>query len=49
MGGFGAEVSRLWVMVNVEVCRQGDKRLLRDGFRSFPSGYSTSKFSDIRS
>jgi hypothetical protein len=49
VGGFGAEVSRLWVMVNVEVCRQGDKRLLRDGFRSFPSGYSTSKFSEIRS
>ena len=39
VGGFGAEVSRLWVMVDVEICRQVDKGALRDGFRSFPSGY----------
>jgi hypothetical protein len=44
VGGFGAELSRLWIMVDVEICRQGNKGALRDGFRSFPSGYSTSKF-----
>jgi hypothetical protein len=44
VGGFGEVVSRLWIMVDVEICRQGDKGALRDGFRSFPSGYSISKF-----
>lgn len=44
VGGFGASFSRLWVMVNVEICRQPDKGALRDGFRSFPSGFATSRF-----
>jgi hypothetical protein len=43
VGGFGAEFNRLWVMVDVEICRQTDKGGLRDGFRSFPSGFATSK------
>ena len=43
-GGLGAEFNRLWVMVNVEICQQTDKGALRDGFRSFPSGYATSEF-----
>ena len=47
VGGFGAEVSRLWVMVDVEVCRQIDKGALRDGFRSFPSGFATSELSQL--
>ena len=47
VGGFGAEVSRLWVMVDVEICRQIDKAALRDGFRSFPSGFATSELSQL--
>jgi membrane-associated phospholipid phosphatase len=48
VGGFGAEFNRLWVMVNVEICRQTDKGTLRDGFRSFPSGFATSEFRSSR-
>jgi len=47
VGGFGVELSRLWVMVHVEVCRQGDKSVLRDGFRSFPSGFATIAFAGL--
>ncbi|PMD33375.1 PAP2-domain-containing protein [Hyaloscypha variabilis F] len=47
VGGFGAEVSRLWVMVDVEICRQIDKAALRDGFRSFPSGFATIAFAGL--
>ena len=42
VGGFGQAVSNLWVMVDVEICQQPDKKWLNDGFRSFPSGYATS-------
>jgi hypothetical protein len=41
VGGFG---TGLGVMVNVDICRQRDEYALRDGFRSFPSGYATSEF-----
>jgi hypothetical protein len=44
VGGVGAGFNRLWVMVDVEICRQSDKEALRDEFRSFPSGFATSKF-----
>jgi PAP2 superfamily len=47
VGGFGAEVSRLWVMVDMEICGQTDKGALRDGFRSFPSGFATSKLNQL--
>ena len=43
VGGFGQKVSPLWVMVDGGICQQPDKRWLNDGFRSFPSGYATSK------
>jgi len=39
VGGFGTE---LGVMVSVDICRQSDEYALRDGFRSFPSGFATS-------
>ena len=44
VGGVGAGFNRLWVMVDVEICRQADKGALRDGFRSFPSGFSTGQY-----
>ena len=43
VGGYGQDVSDLWVMVNGGICQQPDKRWLNDGFRSFPSGYATSE------
>jgi hypothetical protein len=48
VGGVGAEFNRLWVMVNVDICRQSDKEALKDAFRSFPSGYATSKASRVQ-
>lgn len=44
VGGLGAGFNKLWVMVDVEICQQSDKATLRDGFRSFPSGFATSEF-----
>jgi hypothetical protein len=41
VGGFGAG---LGVMVSVDICKQSDEGDLKDGFRSFPSGYATSEF-----
>ncbi|KAF2101340.1 hypothetical protein NA57DRAFT_34254 [Rhizodiscina lignyota] len=41
VGGFGHSLSPLWVMVNLEICQQPDKNKLNDGFRSFPSGYTS--------
>jgi hypothetical protein len=41
VGGFG---KGLGVMVSVDICRQSDVGKLKDGFRSFPSGYATSEF-----
>ena len=42
-GAFDAGFNRLWAMVDVEVCQQTAKGAVRDGFRSFPSGFATSK------
>lgn len=41
VGGFGQSFSPLWVMVDVDICQQPDKKWLNDGFRSFPSGYTS--------
>jgi len=41
VGGVGQSFSPLWVMVDVEICQQPDKKWLNDGFRSFPSGYTS--------
>ena len=41
VGGFGQGLSPLWVMVDVEICQQPNKKWLNDGFRSFPSGYTS--------
>lgn len=46
IGGYGQEVSRLWVMVTGDICKQADRNLVNDGFRSFPSGYATSRPTD---
>lgn len=41
VGGFGQSISPLWVMVDVDICQQPDRNWLKDGFRSFPSGYTS--------
>lgn len=46
VGGYGQDVSRLWVMVTSDICQQADRNLLNDAFRSFPSGYATSRSTD---
>ena len=47
VGGLGQAVSELWVLVDQEICQQVNKKWLNDGFRSFPSGYATSKLYDF--
>ena len=44
VGGHGQSVSNLWVMVDGGVCQEADRRVLNDGFRSFPSGYAAGVF-----
>lgn len=38
--GFAAE----WVLVGAGICRETDSDKLDDGFRSFPSGHSSSRW-----
>ena len=38
--GLGPE----WVLVDQTICRQTNRSFLNDGFRSFPSGHSSSEF-----
>jgi hypothetical protein len=44
---YGLSVSDRWVLVTRDIC-QADWRDVNDGFRSFPSGYATSKFAWAR-
>jgi membrane-associated phospholipid phosphatase len=47
VGGYGnAELPGL-VLVSQTICQQPSKSLLDDGFRSFPSGHSSSKYCEI--
>lgn len=47
VGGYGQSISNLWVLVDGGICRQSDRRLLKDGFRSFPSGYAAAAFAGL--
>jgi membrane-associated phospholipid phosphatase len=42
-GGYGAQFNPTWVLVSAGICRtsMSDEKL-KDGFRSFPSGHSSS-------
>ena len=44
---YAAALSARMAMVTAEICQQEDKRYLRDGFRSFPSGYATVAFAGL--
>lgn len=43
VGGFGDRVSQGIVLVSSAICRQKDKHVLNDGFKSFPSGHASCK------
>lgn len=43
VGGYGNNVLRGLVLVNQGICTQTNLSTLNDGFRSFPSGHSSSK------
>lgn len=43
VGGFATSLDPKWVLVGAGICQQSDTSLLNDGFRSFPSGHSSSK------
>jgi membrane-associated phospholipid phosphatase len=38
-----------WVLVSSDICRNGDVDIMRDGFRSFPSGHSSCKLASSSS
>lgn len=42
VGNYAAGYSSYWVLVDHTICTQKDKAALNDGFRSFPSGHSSS-------
>ena len=49
VGGYGnAELPGL-VLVDQLICQQTDRSVLNDGFRSFPSGHSSSKWHEAES
>lgn len=33
-----------WVLVSADICTNDDEDILKDGFKSFPSGHSSCKF-----
>jgi len=45
VGGYGNNVLRGLVLVDRNICTQTNLSQLKDGFRSFPSGHSSSKLS----
>lgn len=47
IGGFTGGISDSWVLVDQTICRQTDKAILNDGFRSFPSGHSTTSWAGL--
>jgi membrane-associated phospholipid phosphatase len=42
VGGYASGFNPEWVLVSAGICRQPDSNKLDDGFRSFPSGHSSS-------
>jgi len=41
VGGYGEDISARWTLVDASICTTTNKRVLTDGFRSFPSGHSS--------
>lgn len=47
VGGYGQEFDPRWMLVSADICTQTDQYMLRDGFRSFPSGHSSFSWSGL--
>ncbi|OQN95380.1 hypothetical protein B0A48_18615 [Cryoendolithus antarcticus] len=47
IGGYGQGISDRWVLVNSSICTQTDISVLRDAFRSFPSGHCSFSWSGL--
>ena len=45
VGGYGADISARWTLVDSSICTSTNMRVLNDGFRSFPSGHSSFSWS----
>jgi membrane-associated phospholipid phosphatase len=45
IGGYAREFNTEWILTDYTICQQTDMDLLDDGFKSFPSGHASSKFS----
>lgn len=45
VGGYGDVISERWQLVDVGICSSSNKRVVDDGFRSFPSGHSSFSWS----
>lgn len=48
VGGYARNFNPEWVLVSSAICQNTDSSVLDDGFRSFPSGHSSSKHSSQR-
>lgn len=44
---YGEQFDPRWVLVTADICTQTDAHMLRDGFRSFPSGHSSFSWSGL--
>ncbi|KAK5164974.1 uncharacterized protein LTR77_009639 [Saxophila tyrrhenica] len=45
VGGWGEDISARWTLVSASICTNNNRRVLDDGFRSFPSGHSSFSWS----
>ncbi|KAF2862649.1 acid phosphatase/Vanadium-dependent haloperoxidase [Piedraia hortae CBS 480.64] len=45
--GFAKDLSKDWQMVHSSICLQPDKSVLKDGFKSFPSGHASWSWSGL--
>ncbi|KAI9700197.1 MAG: hypothetical protein M1820_006865 [Bogoriella megaspora] len=47
IGGFGQDISERWTLVTSDICTTTDLKELKDSFRSFPSGHSSTSWSGL--
>ncbi|KAL9090859.1 MAG: hypothetical protein Q9165_005067 [Trypethelium subeluteriae] len=47
VGGFGQDISARWTLVSASICQTTDTAQLKDSFRSFPSGHSSTSWSGL--
>ncbi|KAF2401275.1 hypothetical protein EJ06DRAFT_548400 [Trichodelitschia bisporula] len=47
IGGYATGFNPEWTLVNSDICRQPDKGVLDDGFKSFPSGHASTSWAGL--